>query len=64
MLWLNSGGFMSKPISRVLEQKVWQGKIKTRAKIDELKFKQAAEQEFINTMMGLMKDDIQQEQGK
>ena len=55
---------MSKPISRVLEQKVWQGKIKTRAKIDELKFKQAAEQEFINTMMGLMKDDIQQEQGK
>jgi len=55
---------MSQPISRVLEQTIWNKKIKARAKIDELKFKQAAEQEFINTMMGLMKDDIQQEQGK
>jgi hypothetical protein len=55
---------VSKPISRVLEQKVWQGKIKTRAKIDELKFQQAAEKEFIRLMTVIMKDDIQQEQGK
>ncbi len=55
---------MSKPISRVLEQKVWKGKIKTRDKIDELKFQQATEKEFMRLMTVIMKDDIKQEQGK
>lgn len=50
-----------KQVPRLVEQAIWKDKIKKRVKIEELKFKQAAEQEFIATMSALMKDDFDQE---